>query len=65
MKITTNIFTTKIPNLLEIVIITPELIKLVYRTMLSKRDRNKVNSNVTLFIEYFKNNSNDIFHSVK
>jgi len=46
-------------------VINSELIKLVYRTMLSKRDGNKINRDITVFIEYFKNNSNDIFHSVK
>ncbi len=63
----TNIFKTEYPiNPLEIaVVINSDLIKHVYRVMLSKKDEVKTSEDIELFIEYFKNNSNDIFHSAK
>ena len=45
--------------------INSDLIKHVYRVMLSKKDEVKTSEDIELFIEYFKNNSNDIFHSAK
>ena len=48
------------------VVITPELTKLIYRTMLSKRNSSiyKFNKDVVLFIEWYKNKQTNIIHSV-